>query len=599
MNIPKFCVQRPIFVSMVSCIVLILGAVALSYLPVDLMPDITYPGVSIITTYEDASPEEVEELISRKIETALSAVSGVKEITSTSGEGSSNVTVSFNWGTDLDAAVADVRDRLDRVVPRLPDEADSPILYKFDSASSPIMRIGVSTAIDLLDARKLIEDQIQYRLERIDGVASIEIGGGLEREIQVLFDVDKARKLDTSLDNVLETIKNANVTTPAGNLREGRLEIRVRTPGIFTSVEEIRDTVIATGKNGEKIRIGDVAEVLDTTAKVTRFVRVNGQPGIMIQVYKQSGANTVKVAEAVLEQLELINREFGSQVQLNATINSAEYIERSIAGVADSAVTGGLLAVIVLFIFLRNFGSTVVIGISIPLSIIATFALVYFYGYTLNIMTLGGLALGVGMLVDNSIVVLENITRLRDEGLPPEEAAVRGTSEVAIAITASTLTTLAVFLPLLFMEGMAGVMFKQFSSVVTFSLACSLFTAITLVPMMAARLLSAKKKERRVTWIHRVLDVSENFQRWMERGYGRLLDAVLRHRWRFIVIAVLVMAASAALVPMIGTELMPRADEFLVAVFRGLRGSAGVVPGAALRVFAGAGAGVHGDGLSI
>ena len=599
MNIPKFCVQRPIFVSMVSCIVLILGAVALSYLPVDLMPDITYPGVSIITTYEDASPEEVEELISRKIETALSAVSGVKEITSTSGEGSSNVTVSFNWGTDLDAAVADVRDRLDRVVPRLPDEADSPILYKFDSASSPIMRIGVSTAIDLLDARKLIEDQIQYRLERIDGVASIEIGGGLEREIQVLFDVDKARKLDTSLDNVLETIKNANVTTPAGNLREGRLEIRVRTPGIFTSVEEIRDTVIATGKNGEKIRIGDVAEVLDTTAKVTRFVRVNGQPGIMIQVYKQSGANTVKVAEAVLEQLELINREFGSQVQLNATINSAEYIERSIAGVADSAVTGGLLAVIVLFIFLRNFGSTVVIGISIPLSIIATFALVYFYGYTLNIMTLGGLALGVGMLVDNSIVVLENITRLRDEGLPPEEAAVRGTSEVAIAITASTLTTLAVFLPLLFMEGMAGVMFKQFSSVVTFSLACSLLTAITLVPMMTARLLSAKKKERRVTWIHRVLDVSENFQRWMERGYGRLLDAVLRHRWRFIVIAVLVMAASAALVPMIGTELMPRADEFLVAVFRGLRGSAGVVPGAALRVFAGAGAGVHGDGLSI
>ncbi len=567
MNILKSCVDRPIFVSMVSCIVLILGGVALSYLPVDLMPDITYPGVSVITKYEDASPEEVEELISRKIETALSAVSGVKEITSTSGEGSSNVTVSFTWGTNLDAAVADVRDRLDRVVPRLPDEADRPILYKFDSASSPIMRIGVSTSIDLLDARKLIEDQIQYRLERIDGVASIDIGGGLEREIQVLLDVDKARKLNTSLDSVLETIEKANVTTPAGNLKEDRLEIRVRTPGTFSSVEEIRNTVIATGENGEKIYLRDIAEVIDTHAKVTRFVRVNGQPGIMIQVYKQSGANTVKVANDVVKQLEVINREFGTQVTLNAIINSADYIERSISGVADSAVSGGLLAVIVLFIFLRNFGSTVVISVSIPLSIIATFALVYFCGYTLNIMTLGGLALGVGMLVDNSIVVLENITRLRDEGLPPDEAAVKGTSEVAIAITASTLTTLAVFLPLLFMEGMAGVMFKQFSAVVSFSLACSLFTAVTIVPMMAARLLSAKKSGVRENWLTRLLNVSEVCQQSLERGYGKLLDSVMRHRWRFIGIAVFIMAVCLALVPLIGTELMPRADEGEVRIF--------------------------------
>ena len=513
MNIPEFCVKRPIFISMVSCIVLILGGVALSYLPVDLMPDITYPGVTIVTTYEDASPEEVEELISKKIETSLSAVSGVKEITSTSGEGSSNVTVSFNWGTNLDAAVSDVRDRLDRVEPRLPDDADKPILYKFDSASSPIMRLGVATDIDLLDARKLIEDQIQYRLERIDGVASIEISGGLEREIQVLFDVDKARMLDTQLENVLSVLENANVTTPAGNLREDRLEVRVRTPGTFTSVEQIRDTVIATGKNGDKIRIGDVAEVVDTHKKVTRFVRVNGKNGIMIQVYKQSGANTVSVANDVLDELEKLNAEFGSQLKLMPIINSAEYIENSIAGVADSALTGGLLAVIVLFLFLRNFGSTVVISISIPMSIIATFALVYFCGYNLNIMTLGGLALGVGMLVDNSIVVLENITRLRDHGMDPDQAAIKGTGEVAIAITASTLTTLAVFLPLLFMQGMAGVMFKQFSSVVTFSLTCSLFTAITLVPMMAAKCLSSSFSvdDPNLSPIKRILASTEYF----------------------------------------------------------------------------------------
>ena len=569
MNIPEFCVRRPIFISMVSCIVMILGGVALTYLPVDLMPDITYPGVTIVTTYEDASPEEVEELISKKIEAALSAVSGVKEITSTSGEESSNVTVSFNWGTDLEAAVADVRDRLDRVVPRLPDDADRPILYKFDSASSPILRIGVSTEIDLLDARQLIEDQMQYRLERVDGVASISIGGGLEREIQVLFDVDKARKLNTSLENVLTVLQNANVTTPAGNLREDRLEIRVRTPGTFTSLDQIRDTVIATGANGEKIKLGDVAEVIDTHTKVTRFVRVNGRPGIMIQVYKQSGANTVRVANEVLKVLDELNAEYGSQVRLNAIINSADYIERSIAGVADSAVSGGILAVVVLFLFLRNFGSTVVIGISIPMSIIATFALVYFCGYTLNIMTLGGLALGVGMLVDNSIVVLENITRLRDKGLSPHDAAIQGTGEVAIAITASTLTTLAVFLPLLFMEGMAGVMFKQFSAVVTFSLTCSLFTAITLVPMMAAKCLSPSFSvdDRNVSFIQRILASTEYFQRWLERSYGAALDVVLRYRWTFILALIALCGASALLVGRIGTELMPKADEGEVRIF--------------------------------
>ena len=569
MNIPEFCVKRPIFISMVSCIVLILGGVALSHLPVDLMPDITYPGLSIVTSYEDASPEEVEELISKRIETALSAVSGVKEIVSTSGEGSSNVTVSFNWGTNLDAAVADARDRLDRVVPRLPDDADRPILYKFDSASQPIMRIGVATSLDLLDARRLVEDQIQYRLERIDGVASISIGGGLEREIQVLLDVDKARMLDTPLENVLSVLRSANVTTPAGNLREDRLEIRVRTPGTFTSVRQIRDTVIATGKNGEKIRLGDIAEVVDTHAKVTRHVRVNGRPGIMLMVYKQSGANTVTVADNVLAELEKINEEYGSQVRLSAIINSADYIKRSIAGVSDSAVTGGILAILVLLFFLRNIGSTVVIGLSIPMSIIATFALVYFSGYTLNLMTLGGLALGIGMLVDNSIVVLENITRLRDHGMSASAAAVKGTGEVAVAITASTLTTLAVFLPLLFMEGMAGVMFKQFSSVVTFSLACSLFVAITLVPMMASKVMSRSYKagDSSHSFFGRLLSSTEWVQRGLERGYGMILDGVLARRWLFIAGLTVLVGLSVFLIPMIGSEFMPRADEGEVRVY--------------------------------
>jgi len=564
MNIADFSVKRPIFISMVSCIVLLLGIVALKYLPVDLMPDITYPGITIITTYEDASPEEVEELISKRIESALSAVPGVKEISSVSGEGSSNVTVSFNWGTNLDAAVADVRDRLDRVVPYLPEEADRPILYKFDSSNSPILRMGISTDLNLLDAREMVNDQVKYRFERIDGVASVSVYGGLYREIQVLFDVNKARKLDTSLENVLNTLKNANVTTPAGNIIEDKIEIRVRTPGTYANIDQIKETVIATGKNGEKIKLGDVAEVIDSYAKVNRFVRVNGKPGINLEIYKQSGANTVSIAKEVLKEVERVNNDYAGQFKIIPIINTAEFIERSIDNVSSSAITGGLLAIAVLLFFLRNLGSTIVIAISIPMSIIATFALIYFCGFTLNIMTLGGLALGVGMLVDNSIVVLENITRLHhDEGQNAHDATVNGTNEMFAAITASTLTTLVVFLPLVFTQGMAGVMFKQFSAVVAFSLGCSLLVAITLVPMLAARLISSEKKVRKKSF----LDFIETLQVKLENTYGSGLDFALRHRWTFIVTILALVGSSVFLVPYIGSELMPKTDEGEVRVF--------------------------------
>ena len=567
MTLAEFAVRRPVFISMLSCIVLILGGIALRYLPVDLMPDITYPAVSITTNYEDASPEEVEELISKEIESAMSAVPGVKEVTSSSTEGVSSVRVSFNWSTNLDGAVADVRDRLDRVIARLPDDAERPVIRKFDSAASPIMRIGVATDIDLLEARRILEDQIQYRLDRIDGVASSDIGGGMVREIQVRFDPDKARMLDTSLDDVLSKISVGNVTTPAGNVREGRLEVRVRTPGTYTSLDEIRDTVIGIGRNGELIRIRDVAEVVDTYEKITRFVRVNGKPGIMMSIYKQSGANTVAIADRVMDELQRINRDYRGQLQLQPTVNTADYIKRSLSGVSDAAVSGGVLAILVLLVFLRNFGSTLVIAVSIPMSIIATFVLVYFCGFTLNIMTMGGLALGIGMLVDNSIVVLENITRLHDEGMDAEQASIQGTNEVVVAIIASTLTTLAVFLPMLFMQEMAGIMFRQFSAVVTFSLACSLLTAITLVPMLAARLLRRSDTRRGNPVVARILGKLENMQLAVESFYGSLLDGVLRHRHWFIAGALLLVGASFYPARYLGTELMPKADENEVRVY--------------------------------
>ena len=516
MSIAEFSVRRPVFVSMVAGIILVLGGFSLRYLPVDLFPEIDFPAVSITTEYEDASPEEVEELITRPIERGVSAVTGIEEITSVSGEGVSSVTIKFTWGSNLDEAVSDIRDRLDRVMRVLPDEVDRPTLRRFDSAAWPILRLGVGTDMDLLEARKLLEDQVQYRLERIDGVASANVFGGQTREIQVLLDMNKAKILDISLDELIAKLKAANVTTPAGNLKESRLEVRLRTPGTFASLDEIRDLAVSRAPDGSLIYLRDIAEVLDTHETVTRHVRVNGKPGIFIAIYKQSGANTVLVADSVLREVEKINQEMSRQFRISPLMNSAEYIKKSIRNVSDTAVYGGLLAVLVLFFFLCNIRSTLIIAISIPLSVIATFVLIYFCGYTLNVMTLGGLALGIGMLVDNSIVVLENITRLHDGGLDRQTAAIQGTDEVGSAILASTLTTVAVFLPMLFMRGLGGVMFRQFAMVVGFSLACSLLAAIMIVPMLAGQLMKESVRD-----LSRPASAMELFSRFSRMSLAR------------------------------------------------------------------------------
>ena len=560
MSVPEFSVKRPVFIGMCASIVVILGGVALKSLPVDLMPEITYPAISINTTYEDASPEEVEQLISRPIEETVSAVSGVDTVSSSSSEGTSSVVIEFTWGTNLDEAASDVRDRIDRIIARLPDDADRPTLRKFDSASTPIVRLGIGTDLDLMEARELLDDQVVYRLERIDGVASATISGGLEREIQILFDRDRIKTLELTLDEVLSKIQNSNVTTPAGNLKQNRIEVRVRTPGIFNSIDEISDLVIAT-RDGVPVRIRDIGEVVDTHADETNYVRVNGKPGIFMSIYKQSGANTVQVADGVLEEIEKINKEM-PMIKIFPVRNEADYIKQSLASVADSAIYGGVLAVIVLLFFLRNIRSTFIIAVSIPMSIVATFALIYFCGYTLNIMTLGGLALGIGMLVDNSIVVLENITRLRDNDMPSDKAAIKGTSEVFAAITASTLTTLAVFLPLVFVKGVTGVMFGQFAVVVLFSLLCSLFTAVTIVPCMAGHTLkkSVHHNDGKESLGLRLFAWSGRIFEKMENTYSDILRDAINHKTITIIIALALFAGSIFLVPHIGTEFMPKSD---------------------------------------
>jgi len=566
MKLSRFSVHRPIFTIMVVLIVIILGGISLIRLPIDLMPDITYPTLSISTDYENASPEEIEELVTRPIEEAMSAVPAVEEVSSVSREGSSRVRVSFAWGTDLDAAANDIRDRLDRVIPRLPDDAERPRLRKFDLASFPVLILGAASNLDPVQMRSIIDDQVKYRIERVPGVAAVDIHGGLDREIHVNLSASKVKALGMPLDQILNRIQAGNVNVPAGTIERGNYEVMIRTPGEYTTLDDIRNAVIAI-REGVPIQVRDIASVEDSWEKITRVVRVNGKPGVRLSVNKQSGKNTVEVAKGVLREVEQIDREI-PQISLTPIIDTSDYIQRSITNVGSMALYGGGLAVLVLLFFLRNIGGTAIIATAIPISIIATFALMYFGGFTLNIMTLGGLALGVGMLADNAIVVLENIFRRRESGAGSELAAVSGSEEVISPIIASTLTTLVVFLPLIFVRGMAGVMFKQLSLVVGFSLLCSLGVAVTLVPMLAAKMLHLRKRNpvANEAGSHKLFSISGRFFTRMEGNYKQLLHFALDHRKLVVASAVLLLAGSLALIPLVGVELMPNTDEGEVTV---------------------------------
>jgi HAE1 family hydrophobic/amphiphilic exporter-1 len=561
MRISRFSVHRPIFTIMVVLMVLLLGAISLLRLPIDLMPDISYPTLSISCTYENAGPEEIEELITRPIEQAVSAVPGVDELTSVSVEGQGTVRVTFSWGTDLDAAANDIRDRLDRIIDHLPEDADRPTLRKFDLASFPILILGASSNLDPVKTRRIIEDQVQYRLERVPGVAAVNIYGGLEREIHVSLDPAKINALAIPLESIIAKINEGNVNIPAGTIEKGNFEITVRTPGEYTDLKQLQDTVIAV-RQGAPIQLREIARVEDSWTKITRVVRVDGVSGMRMSINKQSGKNTVEVARGAMAELERINRDI-PQIKIIPIIDTSDYIRRSISNVGTSATYGGILAIIVLLLFLRNFRSTIVIATAIPVSIIATFALLYFAHFTLNIMTLGGLALGIGMLVDNAIVVLENIFRMRESGEPLESAAVDGAEEVTAAVIASTLTTMVVFLPLVFVRGMSGVMFKQLSIVVSFSLMCSLAVALTLVPMLSAKILPAARTDEKFkhTFRGRIFELSGRFFKALENGYKKLLHLALANRPFVVVIAVLLLTASLMLIPYVGVELMPSTDE--------------------------------------
>jgi HAE1 family hydrophobic/amphiphilic exporter-1 len=561
MNIAQGPVNRPILTTIIFLIIITLGIVSFWRLSIDLMPEVTFPTVSVITSYGNVGPQEMEELITRPIEEALAAVQGVEEINSTSTEGRSMVRVSFTWGTDLDVAANDIRDRIDRVIGRLPEDIERPMIRKFDLSAFPIMFISVSSNMDPLDLRQLVEDQVKYRLERVPGVAALDIRGGLSREIHVDLKSDQLKALGLSTEAIIAALQNENKNVPAGLYEKGNFEVLIRTQGEYRSLDEIEKTVI-TIREGTPILIRDVADVRDSWEEIRQIVRIDGKSGLRISINKQSGANTVRVAEAVRAELERISRDI-PQIKIVSRLDTSVYIKQSINNVGRSTLIGGILAIIILFLFLRNLSSTGIIATAIPISIIATFGLMYFGGFTLNIITFGGLALGIGMLVDSSIVVLENIYRHREEGKSPIPSALIGTSEVWSAILASILTTIVVFFPVVFLRGISGIMFQQMAYVVSFSLLCSLIVALTLIPMLASRFLRFQpiKHYEGESRLHRIYAFSEDTFRSVEQQYGKILKWALGHRKIVVITTIVLFILSIFLVRFIGVELMPAADE--------------------------------------
>ncbi len=569
MSIPRFAIERPVMMTMISSIVILIGGISLSRLPVDLLPDISQPTVNVRVNYTGVGPLEMEELIVRPLEQQLSAVSGLEQMNSNAQEGNASIQLNFTWGTDLNEALDDIRTRIDRVRGRLPEDADPPIIQKFDSNAAPIMGLALESTdgtLDRVQLREMAENILSPRFERVQGVAAVTVNGGLRRQIHVDLSREKTTALDLSVDRVVTVLRNENQNIPIGEVYQGDRALLLRSQGQYQNLEQIASTVVLT-KNGVPVYLKDIADVSDSTEDVRSVLRINGRPGVRLAVTKQSGTNTVQIAQGVRAEIERINREVPG-VRISMLDDSAKFIERSITAVQEHVMLGSVLVILIIFLFLRNFRSTLIVATSIPISVIGTFALLYFGGLTLNTMTFGGLALGVGMIVDAAIVVLENSFRhMEHYGKDRMQASIDGSEEVWSAILASILTHIAVFVPLLFLEGVSSIMFRQLSVVVVFSLLMSLFVAVTLVPVLCSRLLVLPPPpEKRSAIGGRLYGFSESFLNGMDEGYTRLLNKALAHRGLVVAVAAVSVVIAVFIGRTLPTELATQADEGQVSV---------------------------------
>jgi HAE1 family hydrophobic/amphiphilic exporter-1 len=520
------------------------GLYGLSQLRIDMFPDITFPMVTVVATYEGASPEDVETVVTRPLEEAVATVENVEHVTSQSKDGASVVGVELAWGTDVDKAEREIRKNIDLIANFLPPDLDRPLVFSFDPSMQPILLLAVSGPFSQAELRHMCEHMIEPRLERIEGVAQVNTAGGLSREIQVRLIPERMQNYGISTDAVVAALRLNNLRIPGGELNEQGREFQVQNMGQFERVDEIRELVVGV-KGQVPVKLRAVAEVVDSFKEPKRVIRHNGRPGLLLIVRKQTGANSVEACNNVEKALDEVIGSLPPGIVIRPIFNQSDFIEQSIGNLSNTALMAFGLAFLVLLMFLWNFRASLTVATAIPISVVSTFMVMDAAGITLNIISLAGLALAIGMLVDNSIVVLENIFRHLELGEEPRQASIAGAREVGMAITASTLTTVAVFAPVLFVPGIAGMMFRDMAYTICFSLLTSLVIALTLVPLMASRLVRIDLNKRSPAGEGTATSGGKVFNAF-KRRYGVLLGWSLRHRWKTLGIATLIMVASIA-----------------------------------------------------
>ncbi|KRG85399.1 MULTISPECIES: efflux RND transporter permease subunit [Stenotrophomonas] len=648
----EFATRRRVTIAMMTLTLVLFGLISLSSLKVELLPDLSYPTLTVRTDYEGAAPAEVETLISQPAEEALGIVKGLRKLKSISRTGQSDVVLEFAWGTDMQQAGLDVRDKMETL--QLPLEAKPPVLLRFNPSTQPIMRLALSSKQDggsdadavrrLMELRRYADDDLKRKLEPVSGVAAVKVGGGLEDEIQVDIDQRKLAQLGLSLDSVIQRLQQENVNLSGGRLEEGSQRYLVRTVNQFATVEQMREMLLNTaagsgassaGENRQlmtailgsrdpnviaalrsdgsgggtsPVRLKDVADVRQGYKEREAVIRAGGHEAVELAIYKEGDANTVSTADALEKKLEAIRKQMPKDIEMTTVEDQSVFIRHAIKDVKIDAVIGGLLSVLIIFLFLRDGWSTFVISLSLPISIIATFFFMGQLGLSLNVMSLGGLALATGLVVDDSIVVLESIAKARERGMGILEAAIKGTREVFMAVVASTLTTIAVFLPLVFVEGIAGQLFRDQALTVSIAIAVSLVVSMTLIPMLSALKgrppLEFPAEDPRQPWrperrwqkpaafagrgigalvrygfyaaawlvvrmfrgiaavvspvMRKASDIAMAPYGRAERTYLRLLPAALARPWPILGGAALAFALTLAVLPMLGVDLIPQ-----------------------------------------
>ena len=567
MWISDISIRRPVFATMVIVSFMVLGVVSMTRLGIDLFPEVNFPFVNIHVVYPGASPEEVETLVTRPIEDAVAGINGVKRVISTSTESRSMVGLELRLEIDPQAAAAEVREKVAAMRSRLPEQIEDPTIVRFDVAALPIMTFAVGSSQRSDVTRRQVEDDVKPLLEQIDGVAAVEVNGGEVREIQVELDPGRLEALGIPVSVVAETLAADNLDLPGGQMQQPGQTIALRTKGEFVTVDEIEDVILRSA-GGSTVRIRDVGRVVDGFTERTSTTRLDGADAVSFSVKKQSGANTAAIAERVHATLDLVRTTF-PQLQIKPVHDDSEFIRENVAQVREAIVFGALMAVLIIFIFMRDWRSTLITALALPTSVISTFFFMYLAGFTINMMTLMALSLVIGILIDDAVVVRENIFRHMEHGEDAVTAARKGTAEIGLAVTATTATILAVFLPVGFMTGIVGQFFKSFALTIAFAVAMSLLVAFTLDPMLSSRFVRYIPPEERMRT--RTGRLFERMGRWydaLDRGYHRVLSPALNHPWKTLAVAAAVFVASLAATTVMGTEFVPAEDrgEFQIVV---------------------------------